>query len=103
MPPIRQRGSLKPTTNTHSAPIYVTLENGPGIEQSAQAQRVALTFIARLDDLELMLAPENIDYLAARLADPTFDAVPKEVLLDNRQDLLKEIAVARQYFNRMLQ
>jgi hypothetical protein len=95
-------GSLKPTTNTHSAPIYVTLKNAPGIEKGAHAKRVARTFMARLDDLERVLAPDNIDYLAAKLADPTIDAVPKEVLLDNRQDLLKEIVVARRYFHRIL-
>jgi hypothetical protein len=91
-------GSFEPTTNVHSAPIYVSLRGRPGIEKSARSRETARTFLARLRDLERMFAEENTDSLAARLGDPNLDAVPKGTLLDNRQDLLDEIKVAKKFF-----
>ena len=91
-------GAFAPTTNLHSAPIYVSIRGRPGIAKSARTRETARSFLARLRDLERMLAEENLDALAARLENPNLDAVPKGTLLNNRQDLLAEIKVAREYF-----
>jgi|GEM_PF-1100203 len=90
--------SFQSTSNVHTSPIYVSLRNGPGIEKSARSKAVAQSFLARLNDLEKVLAEDNIEVLAAKLSDPTMDAVPKEVFLNNRQDLLKEIQGAKNFF-----
>jgi hypothetical protein len=90
--------SFEPTSNVHTAPIYVSLRNRPGIEKSAHSKAVARSFLARLNDLERVLAEDNIEVLAAKLSDPTMDSVPREVFLANRQALLDEIRVARKFF-----
>ena len=87
-----------PTSNVHTSPIYVTVKNRPGIEKSAHAKAIAQTYLARLNDLEKILAEDNIEALATKLSQPTMDAVPKEVLLKNRQPLLDEIHVAKKFF-----
>lgn len=94
-------GSFEPTTLVHSAPIFVSVKNQPGLEKSARAKEVARTFLARLRDLERTLAEDNVDYLAAKLELPDIDAVPKEIFLKNRKDLLKEIAVAKIFFSKI--
>lgn len=90
--------SFQSTSNVHTSPIYVSLRNRPGIEKSAHSKAVAQSFLARLTDLERLLAEDNIEVLAAKLADPTMDAVPKDVFLNNRQELLDEIQVAKDFF-----
>jgi hypothetical protein len=90
--------SVAPTSNVHTSPIYVSLKNQPGIEKSAHSKAVAQSFLARLNDLEKVLAEDNIEILAAKLSDPTMDAVPKEVFINNRQALLDEIQVAKDFF-----
>lgn len=91
-------GSFEPTSNLHTAPIYVTLKDRPGIAQSQRSKRVARAWLGRLQDLETVLAEENLPFLAARLSAPEFDAVPAETLAKNRQDLLREIRVAKAFF-----
>jgi hypothetical protein len=88
----------KPLSNFHSAPIFVTLPN----MQNENRKKVAESWMARLIDLENLLAEDNIDYLAQKLETPNFDAVPKEVLVNNRKELLKEIAVSKKYFQELL-
>ena len=95
--------SFESTSNVHTSPIYVSLRSRPGIEKSAHAKAVARSYLARLNDMERLLAEDNIEVLAARLADPTMDSVPKDVFLDNRQDLLDEIRFARQFFESIAQ
>lgn len=90
--------SFEPTSNVHTSPIYVSLRNGPGIEKSAHSKAVAQSFLARLNDLENVLAEDNIEVLAAKLSDPTMDSVPKEVFLNSRQALLDEVQVAKKFF-----
>ncbi len=98
-----QFGLFKPTTNVHSAPIYVTLKHRPGVEKSRRSREIAQTWLARLEDVERILAEENMDNLAKKLEIPNFDAVPKDVLIKNRQELLKEIQVAKDFFNTLSQ
>jgi hypothetical protein len=93
-----QFSSFKPTSNVHTAPIYVALKGHPGVSRSPRSRRIAATWLARLNDLESVLAPENLAYLGAKLEIPNFDAVPAETLRKNRDDLLKEIAVAKAFF-----
>jgi hypothetical protein len=90
--------SFAPTGNVHTSPIYVLLKNRPGIEKTAHSKAVAQSYLARLTDMERLLAEDNIGVLAAKLSDPTMDAVPKETFLNNRQDLLKEIQEAKEFF-----
>lgn len=94
-------GTFEPTSLVHSAPVFVSIKNQPGIEKSMRAKEVARTFLARLRDLERVLAEDNIDYLAEKLRLPDIDAVPKEVFLKNRKDLLKEISTAKAFFLKM--
>ncbi len=94
-------GSFKPTTNVHTAPIYVLLKDGPGIETSARAKAAAKEYLARLTDMERLLTEENLDALAARLENPNLDAVPKKTLLKNRQGLLREVGTAKAFFEKL--
>jgi hypothetical protein len=96
-------GTFEPTSLVHSAPTYVSIRDRPGIEKGARAKEVARSFIARLNDLERVLAEDNVDFLAAKLENPTIDAVPKDVFLKNRPELLKEIEVAKDYFKTITQ
>ncbi len=95
--------SFKPTSLVHSAPIYVSLKDRPGIAQSAQSRTIAATWLARLEDMETVLTEDNMEHLAKKLEMPNFDAIPKETLLDNRQDLLKEIQAAKGFFKTLLE
>ena len=74
------------------------MQNRPDIGKSGRSKDIAQAFIARLEDLETLLAEEDSETLAARLENPNPDAVPKGTFLDNRQDLLKEIQVAKALF-----
>jgi len=90
--------SLAMTSNLHTAPIWITLENAPGLDRGARARRVARECLARLEDLERVLAEENLTDLAKRLSVPDADGVPEQTLRANRAALLDEIAVAEQFF-----
>jgi hypothetical protein len=90
--------SFQPTSNVHTAPIYVTLKGRPGIEKSAHSKAIARSFLARLDDLERVLEEDNLDVLAAKLASPNLDGVPRATLLNNAPELLMEIQEAKDFF-----
>lgn len=91
--------NFAPTANVHTAPVYVTLKNQAALGKGLQAKRVAQTWLARLEDLETVLAEDNIEFLAKKLEAPDFDGVPKKTLINNRESLLEEISVAKKYFN----
>ncbi len=95
--------SFKAQSNVHSAPIYVTLKDRPGIEQSDRSRTIATSWLARLEDMESMLVMDNIEHLAKKLELPNYDAVPRQTLLNNRQALLKEIQTAKDFFIRLSQ
>ena len=89
---------FNPTSNVHSAPIYVSLKHGAAIEKSVQSRNVARSWLARLEDLETMLTETNLAQLAQRLETPNFDAVPEDVLRKNRSAILDEIEEAKGFF-----
>jgi len=88
--------------SVHTTPIWVTLRDRTPLEQSAQARTVAQYWLARLENMERLLAPENMEQLAARFERPNSDAVPRETLFNNREDLLREIKTAKQFFTALL-
>jgi hypothetical protein len=88
-------GSFQPSSNAHTAPIYVL----PGPGNTFQASpTVAREWLARLEELERRLAEPNLDELGRFLEQPDFDGVPTETLRRNRAALLDEIAAAQRYF-----
>jgi hypothetical protein len=93
-----QFASFAPTSNVHTAPIYVTLKGRPGIEKSPRSKRIARTWLSRLEDLERLLDEDNLPSLATTLEVPNFDAVPMETLRTSRPDLLREIGTAKEFF-----
>jgi hypothetical protein len=95
--------TFEPTSTVHSAPIFVSIRNHPGLEKSTRARDVARAFLARLNDLERILATDNTDYLSTKLELPDLDAVPKEIFLKNRQRLLQEIEVAKVFFRKKIE
>ncbi len=94
--------SFAPPANVHTAPIWVTVRDQAPLRQSAQARTIARYWLARLENMERVLAPENMEQLAARLEVPDWDAVPRETLFNNRADLLREIETAKEFFTQLL-
>lgn len=90
--------SFEPTSNVHTAPIYVTLEGRPPIGAGPKAEGIAQAWLARLEDLERVLAEENLDFLSRRLASPIYDGVPRDTLLRDREALLEEIRTSKTFF-----
>ncbi len=93
--------SFDPTSNLHTAAVYVTLKGHPPIEASQRSRRIAREWLERLDDLVDVLDPANMQTLGAWLEFPVFDAVPRETLINNREALLSEIATARSFFKKL--
>ena len=97
-----QYGLLLPKSHLHSAPIYVSLRNGPPIKMSLRSRSAAQVWIARLEDIERVLAEQNMEQLAEELESPYWDSVPKDVLMKNRQGLLQEIETAKGFFENLI-
>jgi hypothetical protein len=81
----------------HSAPVYVTLRNAPPLSQSPLAKSLAKMWMARLDDLEVRLAENQIPYVAQAGS----DGVSEAVLRRERAALIESIAAARKKFSAM--
>ena len=90
--------SFKPMSTVHSAPIYVTIKNASPFTSHSRTKVLARKWLAHLEDLETMLEEDNIEYLAQKLLDPEFDAVPKDILIKNRLALFDEIRDAKDFF-----
>ncbi len=86
------------STFCHSAAIYVTLPNTENVERA----KVASVWLNRLTDMENLLSEENIDLLYERTESQFFHAVSKKVLMDNRIELLQEIAESKEFFSGFL-
>lgn len=95
-------GFFEPTSNVHTAPIWVTV-GGQSIKKTAYSKRIAQTWLTRLENIERVLAVENMDTLAEKLESGSYDAVPRDVLMGNREELLKEVQVAKDFFLALLQ
>lgn len=93
-------GLWKPGSNFHSAPIYVSVKGMDGA-RNERSKRVAATYLARLDDIEAMLAEENMEFLANYIELPWGDDAPGETLFANRESLLTEIETARAFFQNL--
>jgi hypothetical protein len=82
----------------HSAPIYIDI---PGT-RNAKKILIARSWLARLKDMENILAENNIDDFAKKLSVPPLDDVSKEAYLSSRTELLKEIADSKKFFQDLL-
>ncbi len=78
----------------HSAPIYLTVAN----TENGEKKKVARLWLERLNDMENMLSLEHIDFLFERTKPQNWHAISKEVLLNNRPELLEEIKFAKKFF-----
>lgn len=79
----------------HSAAIYVTLKNTPGLGAHRRAKFVAAAWLERLETLEQRLADNRIRDLAGWLASDGADA---DFLRKGRDSLLQRIQIAKKYF-----
>jgi len=84
----------------HSAPVYVTLKNAPGLSAHRRAKLVAAAWLERLDNLEKRLADNRIRDLANYVAS---DGVDAENLRKSRTVLLERIQSAKKYFRAISQ
>ncbi len=99
---IRSRGRRLDETSSfsnkslaHSAPVYLTLKNAPGLAQGPLAQAMARSWIARLEDLEARLAPDQIPILSQPAGS---DGVAEAVLQRDRDALIADIRKAREAY-----
>ena len=95
LPPYRDRYRGAAASLAHSAAIYVTIENTPGLSQHSKAKSLARAWIARLQELEMRLEEDKIQYLAEGPGDDVPDV---EYLRKNRSALVAAIAGARKHF-----
>lgn len=85
-----------PSSLAHTAPIFVTLQGAPPLSAQPRAKTLARKWLAPLEDLEMRLAEDQIQYLAA--APAYADGVDAEHLRGNRIALLQAIQAAKKYF-----
>ena len=95
VPPYRDRYRGAAASLAHSAPIYVTIENTPDLSRQSQAKSLAHSWIARLQELEMRLAEDNIQHLAGGPGDDVPDA---GYLRKNRTALIAAIERAKKHF-----
>ena len=93
--------SIRPTSEAHSAPVYVNLKGAPPLSAHPRAKLLARKWLARLDDLESRLAEDQLAYLAKKLERSQGDIVKVDLLRKNRSALLEEIQKAKDYFTRL--
>lgn len=97
IPPYRDRYRGAYATHAHSAPIFVTLRNGPGLSQQPRATVLTRAWIARLEELETRLADENLDFLAR---EPGGDVPSAEYLREGRAALLEATRSAKERYTK---
>ncbi len=92
--------SFRPTAVAHSAPIYITLKDGPPLSAHPRAKALARAWIARLEDLKARLSEEQ-NLAEWRLPSGTMVSpygVDAEHIRKNRSALLQAIDSAEKYF-----
>ena len=82
-------------SEAHSGAIYLTLEGAPRISVQYKGKSVADLWMERLDELEKLLAEENLPKLAAP---ERHDGVTEETLRKSRAKLLESIRSARAFY-----
>ena len=95
---IQNTAVINAQSSFHSAPIYIDI---PGT-RNVKKKLIARSWLARLEDMENILAENNIDDFAKKLSVPTLDDVSKETYLSSRTELLKEIADSKKFFQDLL-
>jgi hypothetical protein len=90
---------VDPTSQAHTAPIYVTIQGAPPLEAQPAAKVLARKWLAKLDYREARLPEDQLPNLAAPPG--ASDGVNLETLRKNREVLLQAIHSAKQYFNEM--
>ena len=90
-----------PTSEAHSAPVYVNLKGAPPLSAHPRAKLLARKWLARLEDLESRLAEDQLAYLAKKLERHQGDIVKVDLLRKNRSALLEEIQKSKDYFTRL--
>ena len=93
--------TFRPTSEAHSAPVYVLLDGAPPLSAHPRARALARTWLARLEDLESRLAEDEIENPAKKRALSRTRIVEEGLLHRNRSALLREIQKARDYFTRL--
>jgi hypothetical protein len=89
---------LREAAIAHSAPIYVKVA---GTENN-RGRAVAARYYSILCDMEESLADEHMEHLAGMIGKPMWDAVPKDILYNNRSALLEEIYKAKAFFTELM-
>ena len=95
--------TFRPTSEAHSAPIYLSLHGAPSLSAHPRAKVLARTWLARLEDLESRLAVDEEGNLALERPLSPRRTVETGLLRRNRSALLEEIQKARDYFTRLAQ
>lgn len=89
---------LSRRTEAHTAPIYIVLKNSPPLASHPRTRDIAKSWLAVLEMLSFKLSDDHIDQLVEENANRCCDSVPKEVMLNSRENLIKEIDLAVDYF-----
>jgi hypothetical protein len=89
----------EPTSQAHTAAIYVTIQGAPPLSAQPAAKLLARKWLAKLENLEASLGEDQIQQLVA----PGYRGGEVELaaLRKNREELLKEIQRAKRYFAEM--
>jgi hypothetical protein len=95
VPPWRNRKRDAPASLAHTAAIHVTVDGTRELAKRDRAKAAGATWLARLDELEQVLADENLKFIALK-DDPYKPDL--EYLLKNRPALLEAIEKSRQIY-----
>jgi len=96
IPPYRDRYRGAYASHAHSAPIFVTIKNAPSLSQHPRAKALAQAWIARLEELEMRLADDKVQYLSQK----TGGDIPRaEHIRENRAGLLDALGKAKRHFS----
>ena len=89
--------SNHPSSWAHSGAVYVMVQGTPPLFRHARAKALALTWAARLKEMEFKLF-HRIDFIGRSHG---FDEVERRYVLRNREELLKEIRRSKEFFQNM--
>jgi hypothetical protein len=90
---------VDPTSQAHTAPIFVTIQGAPPLSAQPAAKVLARKWLAKLDYMQARLGEDQISQLAAPPG--ASDGVDLETLRKNREALLQAIQRAKEYFTEM--